>query len=51
MQIDLDEREVKTIVEILKFSLGSCPIESISDQVAISADAVQELIAKIEKAA
>jgi Mn-dependent DtxR family transcriptional regulator len=49
MNINLSEEELKTIVEILTYSLGSCPVESISDKVNISADSVQELVAKLEK--
>ena len=50
MKIELTEEEVKIITEILKFSLGSCPVEGISDQVNISAEGVQELVTKLEKA-
>ena len=49
MNIELTEEEIKIITEILKYSLGSCPVESISNQVNISADGVQELVAKLEK--
>ncbi len=48
MNIELSEEEIKIISEILQYSLGSCPVESISDKVNISADKVQELIDKLE---
>ena len=43
MKIELTEEEIKVIAEILKYSLGSCPVESISDQVSVSVEGVQEL--------
>lgn len=50
MKVELSEDEVKIITEILKFSLGSCPVESISDRVQISTDRVEDLAAKLQKA-
>ena len=50
MNVELDGDEVKALLEILKFSLGSCPLESVTDEVAISAGSVEDLIAKLEKA-
>lgn len=48
MKLELDDLDVKTIIEVLKYSLESCPIESISDQVSISSDGIEELIEKLE---
>ena len=49
MKIDLTEEEIKVITEILKYSLVGCSVEGISDQINITADGVQELVAKLEK--
>lgn len=49
MNVELSYEEAKTIVELLKFSLDSCPIESISHEVDITSDKVQDLITKLEK--
>ena len=32
MKLELGEKEVGTIIEILKFSLDSCPVESIGPE-------------------
>ena len=50
MKVELTEDEVKTISDILKYSLGSCPVESIGDRVQISTDKVEDLAAKLEQA-
>jgi hypothetical protein len=50
VNIELTEEEIRIITEILKYSLDSCPVESMSNQVNISADGVRELVAKLEKA-
>ncbi len=50
MKIELSEDEAKIISEILRYSLGSCPVESISDQVHISTDKVEDLAARLEQA-
>ena len=51
MKVDLSEDEVKAIIDILKYSMDSCPIESVSDRVSITADQLQEIVAKLEKPA
>jgi hypothetical protein len=48
MKLELSSEEVKTIVEILKYSIDSCPVESISDKVDISIAKLQDLILKLE---
>lgn len=47
-QIELSDEEVKTVVEILKYSVDYCPFDSISDKVDISITKVQALILKLE---
>jgi len=49
MILDLSDEEVKTIIDILKYSQDYCPIESVSDRVDITIDRVQELIVKLEQ--
>ena len=50
MKLELSGEEGKIIVEILKYSVDYCPIESISDKVEISVDKVQNLASKLEAA-
>ena len=50
MKLELGEKEVGTIIEILKFSLDSCPVESIGAREDITSDEVEGLIAKLEGA-
>jgi hypothetical protein len=49
-QITLDEKEIKTLVEILKFAEGACPVESIDPDFAIDAEKIEALLSKLEKA-
>ncbi len=48
-QITLNEKEVKTLIEILKFAEGACPVESINPDFAIDAEKIEGLISKLEK--
>lgn len=48
-QVELLNEEIKTLIEILKYSLDYCPIEGISYEITISKDEIQNLIAKLEK--
>ncbi len=48
-QITLDEKEIKTLVEILKFAEGACPVESIDQDFAIDAEKIEALLSKLEK--
>jgi hypothetical protein len=50
IEVEFSDEEVKTLIEILKYSLDYCPIEGISYGVNITRDEVQNLIAKLEKA-
>jgi hypothetical protein len=50
MQLELGTDEVKTIIEILRYSLDNCPIESISKELNITNDKVEDLIAELGKA-
>lgn len=47
-QIMLDEKEIRTLVEILKFAEGACPVDSISQDFAIDAEKIERLISKLE---
>jgi hypothetical protein len=47
-QIMLNEKEIKTLVEILKFAEGACPVESINQDFAIDAEKIERLISKLE---
>ena len=49
-QVGLDDEEMKTLIEILKYSLDNCPIESISQELDITGDKVEDLVTKLEKA-
>lgn len=48
-QITLNEKEIKLLVEILKFAEGGCPVESIDPDVTIDAEKIEALLAKLEK--
>lgn len=48
-QIILTEKEIKTLIEILKFAEGACPVESINPDFAIDAEKIEGLISKLEK--
>lgn len=47
-QIILDEKEIKVLVEILKFAEGACPVDSINADFAIDAEKIERLISKLE---
>jgi len=49
-QVGLGDEEVKTLIEILKYAVDYCPLESISEELNITGDKVEDLIAKLEKA-
>jgi len=49
-KVGLSDEEVKTLIEILKYAVDYCPFESISEELNITGDKVQDLIAKLEKA-
>ncbi len=51
MKVDLSEEEIKLIADILKYSVGNCPVESISDRVNVSEDKIEELAARLDKVA
>jgi len=50
MKLELVTDEVKTIIEILRYSADNCPVESISEELDITFDKVEDLIAKLEEA-
>ncbi|MFZ0184663.1 MAG: hypothetical protein WAL88_07510 [Nitrosotalea sp.] len=47
-QVTLDEKEIKMLIEILKFAEGGCPTESIDPDYAIDAEKIEGLISKLE---
>ncbi len=49
-KLELTDDEVNALLEILKYSLMMCPVESISQTTSITSDKVQDLIDKLEKA-
>jgi hypothetical protein len=49
-QVELDDKEMKTLIEILKYSLDNCPVESIGKELNITNDKVEDLVAKLGKA-
>lgn len=49
-KVELGDEEMKTVIEILKYSLDYCPLESISEELEISHEKVEDIIAKLEKA-
>lgn len=49
-RFELGDEEVKTLIEILKYSLDYCPLESISEELNINGEKVEDLIARLEKA-
>ena len=49
-QVELGDQELKTIVEILRYSLDYCPIEGVSYEMNITHDQVEALIGKLERA-
>ncbi|HJU13822.1 MAG TPA: hypothetical protein VJ792_05140 [Candidatus Nitrosotalea sp.] len=48
-QVTLSDKEIRTLVEILKFAEGACPVESINQDFAIDAEKIEALIAKLER--
>ncbi|MGI0086428.1 MAG: hypothetical protein ACREBI_00500 [Nitrosotalea sp.] len=49
-QVILSETEIKTLIEILKFAEGACPVESINQDFAIDAEKIEALLSKLESA-
>ena len=49
-QVGLGDEEVKTPIEALRYSLDSCPLESLSEEIDITGEKVEDIIAKLEKA-
>ncbi len=48
-QVTLDDKEIRTLIEILKFAEGACPVESINPDFAIDAEKIELLITKLER--
>ena len=49
-QVELSDEELKIIVETLKYALNVCPIETVTYEVSVTTDKVQNLIEKLETA-
>ncbi len=50
IQLIFNEDEIKVLIDILRFTEDSCPIDAISDQAEITADKIDGLISKLENA-
>ncbi len=48
MNVELSEDEIKMITDLLRYSVGSCPVESVSERVNISPDKIEDLAARLE---
>nr|MDO8082143.1 hypothetical protein [Candidatus Freyarchaeota archaeon] len=48
--MELSEEEIKILVEILRYALDYRPVESISHELDVTNEKVEDLIAKLEKA-
>lgn len=47
-QVMLDDKEIRTLIEVLKFAEGACPVESINPDFAIDAEKIEKIISKLE---
>ncbi len=47
-QVTLNEREIKTLVAIMKFSIDACPLASVSNDFEIDSEQLEALISKLE---
>lgn len=47
-QLNLNEQEIKMLIDILRFSIAACPLDGISQDVKIDADMLEQLISKME---
>ena len=47
-RVELTAEEVKILIGILKYALDVCPVESASDEVAVTRDKVEDLVEKLE---
>ena len=48
--LGLDDHELRTLIEILRYALDYCPIEGVSYEIKIAREQVEALIAKLEEA-
>lgn len=48
-QVSFNEKEIRTLIEILKFAEGACPVESINQDFAIDAEKIEAIIKKLEQ--
>jgi hypothetical protein len=49
-KVEFGDEELRTLIGVLKYAVDYCPLESISEELNITGDKVQDLIAKLEKA-
>jgi hypothetical protein len=47
--LELEDNEIKSLIDILGFSLEVCPIESVGQEIKITRELVANLIIKLEK--
>ena len=47
--LDLNDEEIKMLVEILNFSIAACPLGGISQDIEIDENKIEKLISKIQK--
>ncbi len=49
-QIEFNDDEIKVLIDILRFTEDSCPVDAISDQAEITSEKIDDLISKLENA-
>jgi hypothetical protein len=49
INLELEDDEIRSLVDILRFSLEVCPIESVGQEVKVTRDLIENLILKFEK--
>ncbi|MHB9033396.1 MAG: hypothetical protein ACYC6L_10145 [Anaerolineae bacterium] len=46
--VQLDERELRIIVELMRFSLDYCPIQGICPELNVTADDIETIMTRLE---
>ncbi len=46
-KVELSSEDVKILLALLRYSLEMCPIETISPEIVITSDKIEDLIAKL----
>ncbi len=47
-QVTLNEKEIKTLIAIMKFSIDACPLASVSNDFEIDSEQLEALISKLD---